>query len=52
MNWINELFFLLFGPGETWGELARGFAIIAVIIGMLFLLHRWLSRDLHRRPRR
>lgn len=46
---MRELFFLLFGPGETWTEWVKGFAIIAVICGMAFLVHRWLSRDLRRR---
>ncbi|MFQ6029801.1 MAG: hypothetical protein ACE5Q6_20180 [Dehalococcoidia bacterium] len=51
MKWISEVLFLFFGPGETWAELARGFGLIAVIIGMLFLVHRWLSRDLQRRQK-
>jgi hypothetical protein len=46
MSWTRELLFLLFGPGKTWRDWATGFGIIAVISGMAFLIHRWLSRGL------
>jgi len=49
VDWISELLILLFGPGETWGEMARGLGLIGVIIGMLFLAHRWLSRGLQKK---
>jgi hypothetical protein len=51
MYWLNELLFLIFGPGETLGDLARGFGLIAVFIGMVFLVHRWLSGDLQQKRR-
>ena len=51
MNWIEELWFVLFGFGETWGELARGFGLIAVVFGMLFLAHRWMSGDLRKKQK-
>ena len=49
MNWIEEMWFLLFGSGETWWELLRGFGLMAVVLGMGFLAHRWMSHDLKRK---
>ena len=49
MGLIEELFFFLFGPGETWAELARGFSLIAVVLGIVFLVQRWMSRDLRKK---